>query len=62
MLRLISAVKVEELERAAGALYSSALGGFCGVAPQAAEIIERKKASELVLQRILTIKVTPDVT
>jgi hypothetical protein len=56
MFRLISAAGVDEPDLAADALASSALGGFCGIAPHAAEIIEKTIARELFLQSILTIK------
>jgi hypothetical protein len=56
MLRLISAAGVDELDLAAAPLGNSALGEVCGIAPHAAEIIEKNTARELFLQQILTIK------
>jgi hypothetical protein len=56
MFRLISAAWVEEVGLAAAPFANSALGGFCGVAPHAAEIIEKNTARELFFQQILTIK------
>jgi hypothetical protein len=49
-------MEVLELELAAGPLGNSALGALCGIAPQAAEVIENKTARELFLQQMLTIQ------
>jgi hypothetical protein len=55
-LRLISDVGVDDLDVKADVSERFVSCGFCGTAPHAAEIIEKKTASELFLQQMLTIQ------